>query len=576
MRKALELYAEMKSRLRIGSEYLALTNLISAASKVGYTEVVFQLYDEYRKEHKKKPSSTLVTNLIRSCAECPFKEYGLSKLNWLEDHLMIDHTYKYSLRNYDALIKAYGRLGKSDKVGEIFENMINSGIRPDASTFTKLIATCGNDTLTGSTKAIRIFKIMKSNNIRTNESTYEALALVIRKCGFGDGEELTRVFAELPDLTPFKEKMRYLQASSTSKDKFVSIPELSKMGSAIKKCFQVSDHLTRYQNPHRTSHDEKLIQDITPIESPPNLLLDDHRIFNQIQAIQMDRLNNRFQRLSLFGGLRGFIEAVIKDRLNPTSKLLTTLMGCIEPIEENILEILELSRIHNIKRDDQFYCRLIGIVCEDGSYKDRIQIALKLLEEMQFDVRPNVAVFENLALGCNDLEMSKKLMQDMENCGFVVTDKMIFNFFRHPLRFKNVPFTLDLLRLCIERRVRPTRALIQELERFKSATLYDVLKLEKARPASWLQNAMRNQDIFDQLLERWLKTVELVPDEHPWEQFKVNNQSKRHGFNLFVKDFKTMIEAKEEALAENRDLGKLALASSIKNRELDDIKCESV
>lgn len=607
LRRALELFQEMKAKGRLTPSTENFSPLIYGCAKAGYTKRAFELYEESLR-YEKKPTRSVITCLIKACAESPFPEYGLKRLDWFLDHVRKEHGTVFNLIHYNAAIKAYGKLGRLDQASRFVQEMLERGHYPDSYTFNALLAGCISNKESGCSLALRVYKRMKLYEVQRTTDTYHLLLRCIRDCDIGSKELLAETLAELPAVTSMNQRIKYrtegrVKEFRSSKKKLDSpnfewAPLITDLGKSISKAIgqsttsgqpskaidyttssqpkitaseinknsnknQVDNLLTLQQN----SEDSTWLMPIEESERIPNLLSDDHlNLMTRIEAIQLDKLRDGANRIMLFGGLQGYLEKMISDNCKPDTKTFSLILKCIEPSPENFVSYFKLTEVFKIKRDVLFYDLLIETVCDNMRHKERLDLALKFVEDMhRDDLRPNITTFEALASGCNKWPQAFKLITDVERSGFVLSDNLVKKLFAAAYRRRDFFYLNNLIEFSEQRGYQPTKHLVERLESIRLEMTEHLVKQEKGLlPAGAIITPPRRIAEFDHFkrrLGKWLSKVELQEEEHPWAQFKVESGSKRDGFMNFVKHFKTMEQLKRESLESGRRLGNIPLAA---------------
>lgn len=604
LRKALELFSDMKSKDRLTPTIYNFSPLIYGCAQAGYTKKAFDLYKESLNYYK-KPSKSMITCLINSCGESPFKEYAIKKLDWFREHLKFEYNYKLNDIQYRSAIKSYGKLGELEKASQLVKEMIENQILPDTQTFNMLLIGCASDKESGATIALRLFKRMRYYNLKPDIITFRLMLRCIRDCEFGSAELLEKTIGELPVLTNYNQKIRYknLLSKQTSSNKkgsnelvnFVWLPLITDLGDCITSATNKTSEQANIRLLNAGSNDNS---DIIPISSCdnnslyrsdynyqlsglsnklPNLLSDDHlELMERIKGIQFGKLKLSSGRLLLFGGLHGYLETMTKEGCRPDSKTFSLLLGCIRHEKNVQLEYLRLAKDYKIKRDLLFYDLLIRHICSNANDSTRLQRALDLLDEMHIDqIRPNITTFESLALGCDTWLEAKKLVDDVERCGFTISHNMIKRFFKTATYKSDYRYLLKLINLSIDKNYEPTKNLVESLEKFRIQNRELIVKYEKGisndeeKPV-WLDDKfIKLHDKFSLRWKSWLKSVNIQTEEHPWSQFYVESTAKRMGYRNFVDQFKKLEELKQEALSTGTNFGNLAKKAGIDGCDLD-------
>lgn len=587
IRKALELFHEMKSRNKLTPEYTHFSSLIYGCAKAGYTKKAFELYEESTK-YIGNPSKSMVTSLINACAESPYREYGLEKLEWLRNHLIVDVNHQLNLIQYNCLIKAYAKLNDLNGVASVVQSMIEERIYPKTDTFNMILSACISHKEAGATLALRVFKRMKLYELKPDLNTYKLLIRAIRDCKLGSTDLLKRTFAELPAMTTIEQRFKYNQVrkKSSKENNFEWMPRITELKDCIITGLDLKESENRLDIKNSNSIDQTIVQEPASIslhnqtkdtkpektqlqistpriedityhlksaEDPPNLLSDDHlTLFCQVESINMDLVNKQFNKLMLFGGMSGFLKAMEKDGLQPDAKTFSLILGCICPDHESIKEYLYLSEKYKIKRDLIFYDHLVGHICHNYRDMDRLNLALNIVDEMQKEIRPNISTFEMLAYGCNSMVEAKNLIDDLEKSGFVITEKLINGFFQYAMVKFDFYYLNQLVILCKSRKLQPSKNLVDSLELVKSK-----FRMHVSQKTDKASSSTKNLDRFSENLARWTRSAGLASQEHAWDQFHVEDKSKREGFIDFVKKFKALDQAKQEAMKKGGKLGNL-------------------
>lgn len=594
LRKALELFAEMKSKARLTPTLDNFSPLIYGCSRAGYIKRAFELYKELLKYYD-KPTKSNVTSLINACAESPFPEYGLKKLDWFLEHLKFEYNYSYSLVHYNCIIKAYGKLGRLDQASKVLQEMIEAGHMPKVSTFTMLLIGCRSNKEAGALLALKIFKRLKYYNVKPDIHIYHQLLGCIRDCGLGSAEMLRQTIAELPALVTFDKKLsykKYLNYHTISVKEqrlldFEWLPQISDVGKDIFSIITKengnavpSEDLskvdkTNCDNIVRVSQLTNLIAAPTPssavvaIRETPNLLSDDHIIqMSTIEAIDFEKTKRVHNRLQLFGGMHGFFKTMVDDGLQPNVIMFNLILNCLKPTPDVLTEYFRLSKDYNIERSILFYDQLIRHLCSNYKLKDRHKLAMNFLEEMQRDgIRPNITTFEALVLGCDYWVNAEKLIQDVTNCGFVLSGAFIRRIFKIATMRSDFYYLAKVIDVAIKEKYHPIPSLIEELE-CKRIEVHDMILLDekgllKKKPEYFNESYIVDYDRFCKKFSNWLKTVDIDEEEHPWKQFEVNTTAKVMGFREFQNKFKTMEKLKQEAIKSGKEFGNLAAKANL-------------
>lgn len=578
IRKALELFNTMKSKDRLTPTVNNFSPLIYGCAKAGYTKKAFELYTESLKYGCKRPTNSTVTCLMNACAECPFPEYGLERLDWFREHLKLDCNHRMNEIQYSSAIKAYGKLGKLSEASNLVKEMISEGLYPNTATFNALLIGCASNKEAGTTYALRVYKRMRFYGLRPNLITYRILLRCIRDCGVGSDELIRQAIGELPLMTSFEQRLKYKKLSkkgSPRERNFEWVPLITELGDSLSSATspQTRDSGLRLIEQKLGNSETALISSPSAVQVSlanstnelPNLLSEDHLdLMHRIESICVDRLRTGADRLMLFGGMHGYLKTMVRDGCEPDSKTFSLMLSCIKRKRACQLEYFRLSKDYNIKRDLYFYDSFLRHVCENFLDKSRLSRAMTFLEEMHKDgLRPNVTTFEALALGCDDSKTARRLLSDIESCGLTISNDIMRRFVYAAANNNDFNYLTEVIKLFLKYNCQPIRQVVDFLEEKRIETRDLIFKYEKGllrecdRPAWLSQEQIKAFDKFTVIHSEWLRSVELADEEHPWAQFHVESNYKKAGFNNFVQTFKIIEEVKREALREGRDLRNL-------------------
>lgn len=588
LKRALEAFYEMKSEARLEPTFDHFTTLIYGCAKAGQTKKAFELYDEGLK-YFKKPSPAMVTCLMNACAESPYPEYGLKQLEWLRTHLATNFNFQFGAIHFRCMIKAYGKLGRIDLASKTFEEMIKNGIQPNTDTFNMLMIACASQKESGTLLALRIYKRMRMYDIKPDAITYSNFLRCIHYCGMGSPELLHQTLAELPAMTTFEQRIAYKALKKKRPIKEAS-KEFEWLPSLINLSTSITTATTSLVPHHQDGDDVRLIDgdqtsqtgkifsygntdesDLMPSflnsDNLPNLLSDDHlTLMRRIKGIQFDKLNSGQARIKLFGGAEGFLDIMKRDGCEPDSLLFTRLCALVRPDRTELLPLFHLVKEYPVIRNEYFYNTLIKATCSNYHNPARMELALCFLEEMHRDgVKPSVTTFEALAPACNTMPTALTLIDDIERCGFVVSDEVIEQLIRNACSTKDFGFMINLVDQCRKKFINfmPTKELLKCIEKTVVASSGMLAEYEKGKLSGetipqWItEDNIVFYDKFRHSLGAWLKSVDVQEDEDHWEQFDIKSESKRQGFVNYVREFQALERAKQEALEKGQSFGNL-------------------
>lgn len=554
IKRALELFKEMKSVARLEPSVENFSPLIYGCAKSGYTQKAFELYQEFLNYHN-KPTNSIVTCLINSCGESPFREYGMKRLEWLLQHLRTQQCRELNKIQYHAAIKAYGKLGDIKQASNLVSEMIKKNMMPGVETFNMLLIGCVSDRESGTTLALKVFKRMKQYGISPDINTYNLLLRCIRDCKMGSQALMLSTLKELPALSNIEIKLKNKRAGKNFRNNLINSTEWLPMIKDLGPNLSVDVE----SNINESAENTKLLESGAVLSTTvsnritkwkcPSLLEDDHlMLYNQIQSLDAQRLLTPMQRFQLFGGMHGFLESMTRDKCKPDCKTLSLMLACIPSDRQDVLELFRLGKDYQVSYDRTLYNLWVRYICSSRN-PQRLELALQFIDLMGCEgFRPDIESFEALAFGCDTWHMAHKLMNDIENCGFVVSHTILDRFFLVGSRNYNFLYLTKLIYHTSCSDYQPTKEVVQGLDEVRIKAYETIVDHECNRLSKtphWLTSQQVEQfETFKMRLSEWLKKVKIRQDSHPWLQFYVPNESKKRGFKKFVKDMRLMIESK--------------------------------
>lgn len=545
LKKALELFRQMKAVDRLTPEQGNFSVLIYGCAKVGYTQKAFELYEEHLKYLRpgKKPSGAMVACLFNACSECPFPEYGLERLEWLRNQLSNQFSYMYNRTHYHAQIKAYGKLGQFQKAVNIVQEMIQAQLVPDTMTFNMLLIGCASDNTTGLANAIRLFRRIKQYNLEPDLDTYKLLLRCVRYCKIGPVENIHHILGELPALSDPNKRKNARFKKSKKNDKSSENP-------IMQSWIPLDDlpHITtRMDNTEKTPNLEdndtlqsqliRLDSERLDTQMSPNLIRDSvSELLVRVESLNSDSLNTNYGRLLLVGDVKGILDMMKSDRITPDAKTFGLLLTCLPRYWSKDQEILEYMKQYPIEFDTRIYDMMIERQGSKIFDKNKLDRAMQIVEMMQQrGVQPSISTYESLALCCGTLKDAQKLMSDLGD--ITPTYTLIKNLFINARYSNNIYYCIDLIKKCQQLGIRPDKALVEKLETKRLEVREQILMYEREvvekKPAFFTPSFVQGFDIYSSTMKSYLKEFPIQDEIHPWSQYKVDNSYGRKGFSEF-------------------------------------------
>lgn len=170
-RHVLELYHEMKLT-KIRSDPVTLLAVLSACANLGAQSIGAQV--ERQTEHYGFSSNPFLTNaLINMYARCG---------NLVKARAIFDRMAERSVISWTAIIGGYGIHGQGDIALNLFDEMIQSGIRPDETVFVTVLSACSHAGLTD--EGLKYFEAMEMKyGLQPGPEHYSCLVDLLGRAG---------------------------------------------------------------------------------------------------------------------------------------------------------------------------------------------------------------------------------------------------------------------------------------------------------------------------------------------------------------------------------------------------------
>lgn len=117
--------------------------LISGCARAGYTRKAFSLFTKMRQRGLRVRESTY-TSLFNACANAPSADDGLVRAERLRAKL-VEKGYQPNVKNYNAMIKAFGRWGDVKTAYLLADEMLEKQLPFTGETANFLLQACASD-----------------------------------------------------------------------------------------------------------------------------------------------------------------------------------------------------------------------------------------------------------------------------------------------------------------------------------------------------------------------------------------------------------------------------------------------
>lgn len=128
---------------RVKPENYIYNLLISGCAKAGYTRKAFHLFSKMRQRDLKVKESTY-TSLFNACANAPSRSDGLTRAIRLRE-LILEKGYEPNIKNYNAMIKTFGRWGDVKTAYILADEMREKKLEMTGETYNFLLQACASD-----------------------------------------------------------------------------------------------------------------------------------------------------------------------------------------------------------------------------------------------------------------------------------------------------------------------------------------------------------------------------------------------------------------------------------------------
>ncbi|KAH8310133.1 hypothetical protein KR067_010135 [Drosophila pandora] len=407
--------------------------LISGCAKAGYTRKAFSLYTKMRQRGLPVTGGTY-TSLFNACANAPSSSDGLAKAQILRENMM-EKGYEPNVKNYNAMIKAYGRCGDVNTAYMLADEMAERQLDMNAETFNFLLQACAGNTEHGFRHALLTWHNMLQRRITPDYYSFNAMLRCVRDCGFGDLDAMREV---LEQIAPSAAKQRrVLQLDDGEKS---DLPSVSAGESSVPEHIEVST----------TASDLEL----------PNLLLPNPHLGSLVALEEVTRAHERFL---LLGGLTGFLELMKQHEITPDIETFTTLLEVIPPTHAAEKQLLAFVRKIGLKVDIDFF----NILIKKRSMRFDYESAKEVLSMIRTaGLRPDIVTYGVLALGCRTQEEARELLQQMQVAGVKINMPILGAMLRQGCAQKSFGYINEIMQLSLEEGVKPNEPFLRHLYNF--------------------------------------------------------------------------------------------------------------
>ncbi|KAH8324024.1 hypothetical protein KR074_007412 [Drosophila pseudoananassae] len=406
--------------------------LISGCAKAGYTRKVFSLYTKMRQRGLPVTGGTY-TSLFNACANAPAASDGLAKAQILREN-MLEKGYEPNVKNYNAMIKAYGRCGDVNTAYMLADEMAERQLDMNAETFNFLLQACAGNAEHGFRHALLTWHKMLQQRISPDYYSFNAMLRCVRDCGFGDLDAMREVLEQIAP-SAAKQK-RVMQLDDGEKSDLPSVAA----GESIPAQIEVAT----------TASELEL----------PNLLLPSPHLGSLVALEEVTRPHERFL---LLGGLTGFLELMKQHQITPDIETFTTMLEVIPPTHAAEKQLLAFVRKIGLKVDIDFF----NILIKKRSMRFDYESAKEVLSMIRTaGLRPDIVTYGVLALGCRTQEEARELLQQMQVAGVKINMPILGAMLRQGCAQKSFGYINEIMQLSLEEGVKPNEPFLRHLYNF--------------------------------------------------------------------------------------------------------------
>lgn len=425
------LEVQMLREDRVKPENYIYNLLISGCAKAGYTRKAFSLYTKMRQRGLKVTGGTY-TSLFNACANAPSPIDGLGKAKQLRAN-MLEKNYEPNVKNYNAMIKAYGRCGDVQTAYTLADEMLDRQLPVNVETFNFLLQACASDEQNGFRHALLTWHKMLHSGIKPDYYSFHTILRCVRDCGIGDLESMKETIQQIAP-GAVRTIPQELPKDETNAMSSLAIASLPTGGDPV------------------TTSEEQL--------ELPNLLLPQPQLGSLVALSEITRPHERFL---LLRGLTGFLELMKQHKITPNIQCFTTMLEVIPPTNAAEKQLLSFVRKIGLKADIDFF----NILIKKRSMRFDYESASEVLNMIRTaGLRPDIVTYGVLALGCRTQEEARELLNQMQSAGIRINVVILGAMLRQGCAQKSFAYVNEIMQLSLEENIKPNEAFLRHLHNF--------------------------------------------------------------------------------------------------------------
>ncbi|XP_016049430.2 pentatricopeptide repeat-containing protein 1, mitochondrial isoform X2 [Erinaceus europaeus] len=498
------------------------TVLIGGCGRAGYLKKAFRLYNDMKKRDL-EPSDSTYTALFNVCAESPWKDSALQSALKLRQQLKAKNV-QLNLKTYHALLKMAALCADLRLCLDVFKEIVHKGHTVTEETFSFLLMGCIQDKKVGFRMALQVWRQMLSAGLKPSRHGYNLLLAAARDCSLGDPKVAAALLLsskEEPGLpqSPRRARKRALlpggmvarqHVEALERQLFLEPSEALGHPLALQEARTTSKAQPGVKPMVEPDHTVALTP-VAPAPAPQQLEIS-LLTLEPIPAavVSFGNVSSPAGRLTLMGGLEGFLGQMAEHALQPDIKTFTLLAEVVEPGSPEEASLLTVLDKHQLQADLTFFNTLMRKKSKLGD----LEGAKALLPVLaQRGLVPNLHTFCNLAISCHRPADGLQLLSDMKKSQLTPNAHIYSTLINAALKRLDYAYLIAILRDMRQNQVPVNEVVLRQLEfaaqypptfdRYKGKNTY----LEKI-------------DGFRAYYKQWLKGMPAEETPHPWQKFR--------------------------------------------------------
>ncbi|XP_011195737.2 pentatricopeptide repeat-containing protein 1, mitochondrial [Zeugodacus cucurbitae] len=472
--------------------------LISGCAKAGYTRKAFNLFTKMRQRGLRVKGGTY-TSLFNACANAPSTVYGIEQANRLRE-IMLEKGYEPNVKNYNAMIKAYGRCGDVKTAYVLADELMEKQLPLNNDTFNFLLQACASDLDFGFRHCLLTWHKMLQHGLKPDYYTFNTVLRCVRDCGFGDLNTMEKVLQQICE-----ERNELLTASTSAEEK---------------KLLPGDESSTITLDVEKQSSVIEIKNNAEQLEMP-NLLAAQPHLGSLVSLAEVSCPHERFL---LLGGLSGFMNLMKECKVTPDIETFTTLLEVIPPTYAAEKQLLSYVRKIGLKADIDFF----NILIKKRSMRFDYEGAKEVMSMIRTaGLEPDIVTYGVLALGCQTEVESRELLQQMREKGIRMNIQILGAMLRQGTGSRNFPYVIEILQISLDENIKPNDVFLKHLHNF-----YDrcARSIDARHPSTKSKSFRRGHEKFCAKLRLYyeeqgiagLKIEDAIKKirEHPYQQYK--------------------------------------------------------